>query len=69
MQLKLYIVINMPNSSDIVSFPTTRNGNYIASAKASKLRTLLNELKCESISHFNIDSDCLGKGKQSEGDS
>ena len=59
MQLKMFIEANLPNSNVIISFPTMRNDKYFASAKASKLRVLLNDLRCESISHFNIASDCL----------
>ena len=44
-QLKMFIEVNLTTSSVILPFPTIRNDNYIASAKISKLPTLLNELR------------------------
>ena len=48
-QLKMFIEVNLPTTSVILSFPTIRNDNHIASAKISKLRTLLNELRCVCV--------------------
>ena len=62
-ELKYFIEENLALSRVIISYPTIRNDNYIASSKVSKFRSYLQDLNYESISHYNINSDCLGKGK------
>ena len=63
LQLKTYIHSLLPSANVVISQPIIRNDNLGASVIVGKVRDYLNELKCECISHNNINFECLGKGK------
>ena len=61
MELNFLIQTTLPHCNVVLSYPTMRNDNAMASSKLRKLFEQLNILNCECIDNSNINSECLGK--------
>ena len=57
----MFVQTTLPECNVVLSYPTLRNDNAMASRKVRKLREQLNILNCECIDNSNIYSECLGK--------
>ena len=61
LELNFFIQTPLPECDVVLSYPTIRNDNVMASRKVRKLIEQLNILNCECIDNSNINSECLGK--------